>query len=338
MVDTGTRKARAISSVVRLASKRSVSATRASGERTGWQEMNMRRRRSSPTSSSVAVSRSATAISCWTSSSRPSSSCLRSSRSLRRRRSIPRCFAVVMSQAPGLSGTPDSGHCSSAATRASCARSSARPTSRTIRVSPAMSLGDSIRHTASIALCPPSLPTVAPEHFLDHGLTVSDDLPEALGPLESLVLRLHLDQCETAGQLLRLGEGSIRDGDLPCRAANVRALVSEPARREQDARARRFLDELPHLGHELRARRSAGLGVAGLVKQESHLSISFWSSFLPGLPAFRPAGPRLYRDVEKGNGEIDISPARPQIGPSGPASAKSERLVWSPMAPRPGSS
>src|SRR5947209_472040 len=55
-----------------------------------------------------------------------------------------------MSQAPGLSGTPDSGHCSSAATRASCARSSASPTSRTMRVRAAMSLGDSILHNASM--------------------------------------------------------------------------------------------------------------------------------------------------------------------------------------------
>ena len=36
-------------------------------------------------------------------------------------------------------------------TSASCARSSARPTSRTIRASPAMSLADSILQTASIA-------------------------------------------------------------------------------------------------------------------------------------------------------------------------------------------
>src|SRR5688500_20035672 len=54
-----------------------------------------------------------------------------------------------MSQAPGLSGTPDSGHRSSAATRASWARSSARPTSRTIRARPAISRADSIRQTAS---------------------------------------------------------------------------------------------------------------------------------------------------------------------------------------------
>src|SRR5947209_17542074 len=56
-----------------------------------------------------------------------------------------------MSQAPGLSGTPDSGHCRRAATSASCARSSATPTSRTIRARPAISLADSIRQTASIA-------------------------------------------------------------------------------------------------------------------------------------------------------------------------------------------
>src|SRR5881397_1737879 len=56
-----------------------------------------------------------------------------------------------MSQAPGLSGTPDSGHCSSAATSASWARSSAMPTSPTMRARPAISLADSIRQTASIA-------------------------------------------------------------------------------------------------------------------------------------------------------------------------------------------
>src|SRR5438477_100856 len=63
---------------------------------------------------------------------------------------MARCLAVAMSQAPGLSGIPDSGHFSSAITRASCARSSARPTSRTIRARPAISLGDSILQTASM--------------------------------------------------------------------------------------------------------------------------------------------------------------------------------------------
>src|SRR5258706_3170884 len=115
--------------------------------------MNTRRRRSSPTSSSSAASRSGTAISCRASSSRPNSWCLRSRSLLRRQRSIARCFAVAMSQAPGLSGMPEAGHCSRAATRASCASSSARPTSRTIRVRPAMILADSILQTASMAEC-----------------------------------------------------------------------------------------------------------------------------------------------------------------------------------------
>jgi hypothetical protein len=66
---------------------------------------------------------------------------------------MARCLAVAISQAPGLSGIPDSGHCSRAATRASCASSSARPTSRTIRVRAAMILPDSIRQTASMARC-----------------------------------------------------------------------------------------------------------------------------------------------------------------------------------------
>ena len=47
----------------------------------------------------------------------------------------------------------DSGDCSSATTSASCASSSATPTSRTIRARPAINLGDSIRKTASMARC-----------------------------------------------------------------------------------------------------------------------------------------------------------------------------------------
>nr|WP_276602713.1 hypothetical protein [Nannocystis pusilla] len=53
-----------------------------------------------------------------------------------------------MSHAPGLFGTPAVGHCSSAATSASWASSSAMPRSRTNRVSPAISLADSRRQTA----------------------------------------------------------------------------------------------------------------------------------------------------------------------------------------------
>jgi hypothetical protein len=66
---------------------------------------------------------------------------------------MARFLAVAISQAPGLSGTPDSGHFSSAATSASWASSSASPTSRTMRASPAISRGDSILQTAFIVRC-----------------------------------------------------------------------------------------------------------------------------------------------------------------------------------------
>src|ERR1700688_2360247 len=90
---------------------------------------------------------------------------------------MARCLAAAISQAPGLSGTPDFGHCSSAATRASCARSSATPTSRTIRARPAMSRGDSIRQTASIApLIEPLLELLLellPEPLLELGVSAA---------------------------------------------------------------------------------------------------------------------------------------------------------------------
>src|SRR5882762_2883027 len=186
MVGSGTRKARAISSV----------------ERTGWQETNTRRRRSSPMSSSNAPSKSVTAISCCAWSSRPSSSCLRSSRLFRRKASIARCFAVAMSQAPGLSGMPDSGHCWSAATRASCASSSARPTSRTIRARPAMILADSILQTASMAVC--VLVAVTATHH-----TIFNPLVQAPGA-RRLLLRGH----PYARALLCIGVEVLRREDL----------------------------------------------------------------------------------------------------------------------------
>ena len=135
-----------------------------STDSTGWQQMKTRRRRSSPMAAlSIAASRSG-GVSCSISSSRPSSCDLRSSVADRRNVSIARCLAVPINHAPGLSGTPDSGHCCRAATRASWARSSASPTSRTMRVKPAMSRGDSIRHTASIVrwTTSPRLPATRP--------------------------------------------------------------------------------------------------------------------------------------------------------------------------------
>ena len=70
---------------------------------------------------------------------------------------------MAISHAPGLAGTPASGHCWSAATRASWARSSARLRSRTIRTRPAMTRADSRRQTASTVRCACELVTT-PDH------------------------------------------------------------------------------------------------------------------------------------------------------------------------------
>src|SRR4051795_800402 len=64
---------------------------------------------------------------------------------------MARFLAVAISQAPGLSGMPVSGQRSRATTSASWASSSASPTSRTIRASPAITRADSILQTALTA-------------------------------------------------------------------------------------------------------------------------------------------------------------------------------------------
>src|SRR5690606_2789894 len=59
-------------------------------------------------------------------------------------------LATAVSHAAGLRGTPSAGHCFSASMSDSCARSSARPKSPTMRVSVATILADSIRQTAAM--------------------------------------------------------------------------------------------------------------------------------------------------------------------------------------------
>src|SRR3954471_14639080 len=285
---------------------RSVSAMRPDVDRTGWQQMKISRRTSSSMWSGSTVPGSTVPVPL-VSSSRAISSVLRSSVFSRRSRSIARCLAVAMSQAPGLSGTPDSGHCSSAATSASCARSSARPTSRTVRARPAISLGDSILQTASTArwmsgaagtarllvLARPRaqalllLPELRSERLaevvgledladLDLGLRALG-VGNALDPLDRLLLRLGLDQPEAGDQLLRLGERAVDHGALGARELDPRSLRArlEPLPREHHARVDELLVELPHLGEELLARQDAGLAVLGCLHQEheSHLGL-----------------------------------------------------------------
>src|SRR3712207_260100 len=251
--------------------------------------MKISRSRSSSTPSSSDTSSS----SVW-SSSRPSCSCFASRVALRRNRSIARCLAVAMSQAPGLSGTPDSGHCSSAATSASCARSSARATSRVSRVSPAISRADSMRQTAWTAAC-----GSAP---IDRRLRVRldllaqallglaqlrrqvlaevvglEDLPDldlgvalhrvraALDPLDGLLHRADLPQPEARDQLLGLRERAVHDAPVGAAEAHPRTLGAgvEPLAGEHDAGLRELLVVLAHRLEQLRARHLAGFALGG---------------------------------------------------------------------------
>src|SRR6266487_814357 len=181
--------------------------------------MKMRPSRSSPTSSSIAAL--ASTDSRDSSMSRPSAWCLRSSAWRRRMRSIARCLAVPISQAPGFSGTPEVGHCSRAATRASCASSSAVPMSPTMRASPAMSRADSMRQIASMArFASPFDGSMAkpPSHGL-HLENLTDLIrPDvewcALEPFDRLVHRAHLPQPVAGHELFGLRERSVDHGAL----------------------------------------------------------------------------------------------------------------------------
>src|SRR5215213_6033022 len=128
-----------------------------------------------------------------------------------------------MSQAPGLSGTPVSGHCAKAATKASCARSSASPTSRTIRTSPAISLVDSRRQTASTASRVVELVTHSMRSRLAQlanfaaafpaGPVSFVDLHQPPGELDGLRLASYLNHGVSTDEFLGLGEWSVNGLD-----------------------------------------------------------------------------------------------------------------------------
>src|SRR5438045_8831897 len=87
---------------------------------------------------------------------------------------------------------------------------------------------------------------LASEDLLDHGLAVTDDLAEPLGPLDRLCFRLDLDEGKAARELLRLGERPIGDRDLSTRGPNPRGVRTEAAGREQAAGFCRLLDRYTH--------------------------------------------------------------------------------------------
>src|SRR5215471_16386760 len=222
-----------------------------------------------------------------------------------------------MSQAPGLSGIPVRGQCSSAVSRASWARSSARPTSRTTRTRPPISRADSILQTASMAwwvaasvigsgllvacgLLRPHFgaPPLHPRaqlggEFLAEVLRLEDraDLDLRLlarhriratpDPLHRLLQRLHLPDPEARDELLCLGKRPVDDRLLPAREAHPLAPAArmEPVGGEQHAGLDELLVEIPHRDEVLLLGQLAGLGVLRRLHQhhDSHCSVPFRS-------------------------------------------------------------
>ena len=121
-VDSGTSIARAISAVVSPPTARRVSATWETGVSAGWQQSSSKVRVSS-------ASLSGTGSGSGGSRAAAISSRRRRAASLRHS-SVRRRSATVISQPRGLSGTPCSGHCSAAASSASCTASSQPEKSR----------------------------------------------------------------------------------------------------------------------------------------------------------------------------------------------------------------
>ena len=131
IVDSDTRNAWAISSVVSPQTSRNVNATCASRAIAGWQQVKTSRSRSSGITSLSTEGSSSP-------SGSTSNGSLRRRVCSRRRTSRARRRAVVVSQAPGERGTPSRSQASSAAPYASCTHSSARsmlPATRTVAAS-----------------------------------------------------------------------------------------------------------------------------------------------------------------------------------------------------------
>src|SRR5215218_3216784 len=224
IVGSATRKDLATSLVDRAPSSRRVSATCASVESAGWQQVKMRRNRSSSTDSTSSGLPEPWSPGESTATS-PSSSRPRASR---RRRSMARLRAVVVIQPPGLGGRPSPGHLRRAMANASCTASSATSMSAKTRIRAATDRPDSsrkIRPTAassSSGAAATSRPLSGPGCIrertdLDWRLDGSGDLRR---PGKRVVEVLGLDDVEAAEVFLRLREGAIGGQHLALRHAH----------------------------------------------------------------------------------------------------------------------
>src|SRR5512132_1764482 len=191
MVASGTRKARAISAVVSPPSSRRVSATWTPGSSAGWQQVKIRRSRSSRTAPSSAGSSRAWTRAAWAWRSARDAS--------RRRRSMALLRAVVMIQPAGLGGGPVAGQRCTAAANASWTASSATSMSPKVPTRTDTARPYSARNTRSTSA---AARAGTPASVLDLALE-----------------RPHLDgeggrPGELADVLLALGEGPVGGEDL----------------------------------------------------------------------------------------------------------------------------
>src|SRR4051795_6317130 len=240
IVASGTKKASAISRVVRPPTARSVSATWEAGASSGWQQQKSRKRVSSP--SSVATDRG----SAYVVSSRR---CLAA---WLRRASTSRRVATVVSQARGSRGGC-SGQTRSASSRASCSASSATSKSSPLRTRPASTRGTRARSAPSSSR-PRSSVIAASSGRLGHHLPDVDPLVQRLparawlggdvgGELDRAFAGLHVDHVPPGHEVAGLGERAV--GGDRCR---LRPPVAHPRPR---GRERLRVDELTVLLQQL---------------------------------------------------------------------------------------
>src|SRR5215217_9758947 len=212
IVASVTRKALATCLVDRPPSRRRVSAICASVDSAGWQQVKMRRSRSSGTGpiswglpgSSLPADSTATSLR----SSRP--------RDSRRRRSMAWWRAVVVIQPPGLGGTPSPGHLRRATAKASWTASSARSRSPKTPIRAASDRPDSsrkIRPTSSPSSLTAASPSPTPSGLEARERPNLDRRPDGPGdprrPAKRGIQVLGLDDVEATEVFLGLHEGAV---------------------------------------------------------------------------------------------------------------------------------
>src|SRR5438093_5736343 len=277
IVGSATRKDRATSLVDRPPSSRSVSATCASMESAGWQQVKMRRSRSSCTGPSFSGAPGSSwpgeSIATSLSSSRP--------RDSRRRRSMARLRAVVVIQPPGLGGSPSPGHLRRATANASCTASSATSMSPKMRIRAATDRPDSSRKTrptsasssVGAASTSPTLSGVGLPEGTDLD-PLHDDGGGLRRPSECSVEVLGLDDVEAAEMFLRLREGAVGGQYLALRYAHDGGGVGFVQSAAEDPGAGRLqllvedLDLLPGLLHLFVGHRVADLALDAVDGQQ----------------------------------------------------------------------